>query len=135
MTSGGTVQLWKKKKKIENKLKLVIWTALKIIISETYLRLASLYQWQHLVVYERQQSANRQRQLNLYDLILQNSSSKSEILENNINILMQYTFCVLYFGWFPRRLNCMCRRFGTLFHLHRWCTQEECSSCVHHLWR
>jgi hypothetical protein len=25
----------------------------------------------------------------------------------------------------PRRLNCMCRRFGTLFHFHRWCKQAE----------
>jgi len=23
----------------------------------------------------------------------------------------------------------------SLFYLHRWCTQEEHSSCVHHLWR
>jgi len=44
-------------------------------------------------------------------------------------------FSLLYsFFWvIPRRLNFMCRRFGTLFHLHRWCKQDE-STCSHHLW-
>ena len=39
------------------------------------------------------------------------------------------TFCLLYsFFWvIPRRLNFICRRFGTLcqFHLHRWCEQDD----------
>jgi len=36
--------------------------------------------------------------------------------------MLYYFFCVI-----PRRLNFMCRRFGTLclFHLHRCCKQEE----------
>ena len=44
--------------------------------------------------------------------------------------------CLHSFFWvIPRRLNLMCRRFGTIcvFHRHRWCEQEE--PCSHHLWR
>jgi len=31
--------------------------------------------------------------------------------------------CILSFGWFPRRLNFICRRFGShcQVHLYRWC--------------
>jgi len=50
------------------------------------------------------------------------------------------TFAVFWmfhsFFWvFPRYLNFMCRRFGTLcqFHIRRWCKQD--SSWSHHLWR
>jgi hypothetical protein len=37
------------------------------------------------------------------------------------------SFPVVFFWVIPRNLNFMCRRFGTLclFHLHRWCKQEE----------
>jgi len=56
------------------------------------------------------------------------------------------TFTVLWmlyscFWVIPRRLNFMCRRFVTfyLFHLHRWCKEEEFlllnSFFLHHLWR
>jgi hypothetical protein len=40
-----------------------------------------------------------------------------------------------FFWVIPRGLNFMYRYFGTisLFHLHRWCQQEEQSSCWHHL--
>ena len=33
--------------------------------------------------------------------------------------------CCISFLVIPRRLNLMCRRFGTLLHLHRCCKQEE----------
>jgi hypothetical protein len=40
----------------------------------------------------------------------------------NVKVKLCYLFWVI-----PRRLNFMCRRFGTLylFHLHRSCEQEE----------
>ena len=46
------------------------------------------------------------------------------------------TTCLHSFFWvIPRRLNFMCRRFGThcQFHRHKWCDQKE--SCLHPLWR
>jgi len=48
-------------------------------------------------------------------------------------------FYLLYsFFWvIPRRLNFMCRRFGTLchFHLHRWCEQEDGTRVLGYLYR
>ena len=47
------------------------------------------------------------------------------------------TSCLLYsFFWvIPRRLNFICRRFGTLcqFHLHRWCEQEDVARVLGYL--
>ena len=48
------------------------------------------------------------------------------------------TSCLLYsFFWvIPRRLNFICRRFGTLcqFHLHRWCEQEDVARVLGYLY-
>ena len=73
-------------------LTLAIWTALITVISDISLRLTDLYQWQHLVIYERQQSAYRQWQIDLHVLKLQNFHFTTEILENNFNILRQHIF-------------------------------------------
>ena len=42
-------------------------------------------------------------------------------------------FCILSFGCFGRRLNFICRRFGTpcLFHLHMWCTGTRMSGYLY----
>jgi len=101
-----------------------------------YLRLIDLYQWQHLVIYERQESAYRQWQLNLCVLILQNFPFTPEIKENHFTILRKHTVCIVYFGWFIGVwILCTDDSEHSLFHLHSWCTQEERSPCVHRLWR
>jgi hypothetical protein len=56
------------------------------------------------------------------------SSFKANTKTNNFTICFIVSFWVI-----PRRLNFMCRRFGTpsMFHLHRRCN----SSCLHRLRR
>ena len=51
-------------------------------------------------------------------------------LTRHFHPIHSFRLCVEMYHIFrviPRRLNIMCRRFGTfcMFHLHRWCKQEE----------
>jgi len=58
-----------------------------------------------------------------YSLVLEAESTTGPFIKHNI-LSWFHTFAVFWMVYaslwvFPRRLNFICRRFGTLFHLHR----------------
>ena len=50
-----------------------------------------------------------------------------QIHEKFLEEKKKLNICILFCGMFPRRINFMCRRFGTLcqFHIHRWRKHED----------